>query len=62
MIDLANRLRERAQVARSEKTGTALGDALHFEEAADRIEALEAELEAAHRLYSEATSLIRTFS
>jgi len=35
---LVERLRERASAARSESTGTALGDALHFEEAADTIE------------------------
>ena len=44
MSDLIYRLRERAGVARSEKTGTGLGDAVHFEEAAERIEALEAAL------------------
>lgn len=40
MTDLINRLRERAKVAREENTGTALGDALHFEEAADEIDRL----------------------
>lgn len=35
MTDLINRLRERAVAAREEGTATALGDALHFEEAAD---------------------------
>jgi hypothetical protein len=38
--DLRHRLRERAATARSEETATALGDALHFEEAADEIEIL----------------------
>lgn len=37
---LVARLDERALVARSEGTGTALGDALHFEEAASTIRAL----------------------
>jgi hypothetical protein len=41
MSGLIYRLRERAGVARSEKTGTGLGDAVHFEEAADRIDCLE---------------------
>jgi len=36
--DLITRLRERAAAAREEGTATALGDALHFEEAADQIE------------------------
>jgi hypothetical protein len=38
--ELVERLRERAAIARGEKTGTALGDAIHFEEAADEIERL----------------------
>ena len=38
--DLVRRLRERAKAAREEMTGTALGDALHFEEAADELELL----------------------
>jgi len=41
MTDLTTRLRERAVAARAEGTATALGDALHFEEAADRIDADE---------------------
>lgn len=40
MTDIVERLRERATVARSEKTGTAVADAIHFEEAADEIERL----------------------
>ena len=44
MSDLVERLREREKFAREETTATSLGDALHFEEAADRIEALEAEV------------------
>ena len=44
MDDLTQRLRERAAIARNENTGTALGDAIHFEQAAARIEALEAEV------------------
>ena len=39
-LSLVERLRERAAIARGEKTGTALGDAIHFEEAADEIERL----------------------
>jgi hypothetical protein len=38
--DIVERLRERAQFAREERTGTGLGDALHFEEAAVEIERL----------------------
>jgi hypothetical protein len=38
--DLVSRLRERAKVAREEMTGTSLGDALHFEDAANEIERL----------------------
>jgi cytosine/adenosine deaminase-related metal-dependent hydrolase len=38
MTDLVTRLRERAAAAREEGTVTALGDALHFEEAAGQIE------------------------
>jgi hypothetical protein len=37
---LVDRLRERASVARSEGTGTATGDAVHFEEAAHEIDRL----------------------
>jgi hypothetical protein len=37
---LLGRLDERASVARSEGTGTVLGDALHFEQAATAIRAL----------------------
>ena len=44
MSDLVKRLREREKFAREETTATSLGDALHFEEAADRIETLEAAL------------------
>jgi len=44
MTNIVERLRERAAVARSESNGTALGDAVHFEEAAARIERLEAVL------------------
>lgn len=40
---LKARLRERAVFARSEGNATAIGDALHFDEAADAIERLEAE-------------------
>lgn len=47
MTDIVYRLRERASVARCENTGTALGDAVHFEEAADEITRLRAALEAA---------------
>lgn len=42
MTDIVKRLRERASVAREENTGTAIGDALHFEEAANAIERLDA--------------------
>ena len=38
--DVVARLRERAAIARGEKTGTALGDAYHFDEAAEEIERL----------------------
>lgn len=38
MSDLLTRLRERAANAREEGTATALGDAMHFEEAANAIE------------------------
>jgi hypothetical protein len=44
-IELLKALDERASVARSEGTGTALGDALHFEQAATAIRALVAENE-----------------
>jgi heterodisulfide reductase subunit C len=40
MTDLMERLRDRAKVAREENTGTAFGDAIHFEEAANEIERL----------------------
>lgn len=43
---VVERLRERAAIARGEKTGTALGDAIHFEEAADEIERLRAQVDA----------------
>ncbi len=43
MDDLKRRLRERADAAAAEGTATATGDALHFREAADAIEALQAE-------------------
>jgi hypothetical protein len=43
--ELLKALDERASVARSEGTGTALGDALHFEQAATAIRALVAENE-----------------
>ena len=42
MNDLIKLLMERAKIARSEGTGTGLGDALHFEVAADRITAMKA--------------------
>lgn len=45
MSDIVYRLRERASVARCENTGTALGDAVHFEEAADENTRLRAALE-----------------
>ena len=45
MRDLVNRLKRRADVARSEGTGTARGDAVHFEEAANSIEMLESRVE-----------------
>lgn len=51
-LSLVERLRERAAIARGEKTGTALGDAIHFEEAADEIERLRAELDEARELFS----------
>lgn len=41
MNDIVDRLKERAKNAREENTATALGDALHFEEAAATIERLE---------------------
>jgi len=44
--DLVPRLRGRARSARSENTGTGLGDALHFEQAANRIDMLVAALRA----------------
>jgi len=44
MSDLVESLRMRAVAAQSEGNATALGDALHFEDAAKRIEALEAAL------------------
>lgn len=40
MSDIVKRLKDRAKVAREESTGTALGDALHFEDAAAEIEDL----------------------
>jgi len=43
--DLCARLDERAAIARGEKTGTALGDAIHFEQAAAAIRELQAELD-----------------
>jgi hypothetical protein len=54
---LVERLRERAAIARGEKIGTALGDALHFDEAADEIERLTGDLERARaeRSYAHAT-------
>jgi hypothetical protein len=39
-MSIVERLNERAQVARGEETGTGLGDAIHFEEAAATITAL----------------------
>lgn len=42
-------LRERAVLAREEKTATALGDALHFERAAARIEMVESALRGIRR-------------
>lgn len=50
MSDLVKRLRERADAARVENNMTASCDADHFEEAADRIEALEAEVEKLKKL------------
>jgi hypothetical protein len=44
MGDIIERLRERAKTAREEKTGTADGDAIHFEEAAREIERLRGAL------------------
>lgn len=44
--DVVARLRKRAAIARGEKTGTALGDAYHFDEAADEIERLRTLLSA----------------
>jgi hypothetical protein len=43
--ETVERLTERASVARSEGTGTALGDAVHFEEAIALIERLAGALE-----------------
>jgi hypothetical protein len=41
--DIVDRLTERAAVARSEGTGTAMGDAVHFEEAANMIRSMRAD-------------------
>ena len=41
MSDIVERLQDRAIVARNEGTGTGLGDAIHFEEAASTITALQ---------------------
>jgi len=43
--DIVVRLRERADAARSENTGTAISDATHFEQAADEIEKLRLDLQ-----------------
>ncbi len=43
--DIVARLRERARLAREENTATALGDAIHFEEAAAEIARLRDKLE-----------------
>lgn len=45
MSDIVERLQDRAIVARNEGTGTGLGDAIHFEEAASTITALEKRVE-----------------
>ena len=60
MSRLVESLKIRAVAARSEGNATALGDALHFEDAAERIEALEAALKRAH--VHLATESVRGFS
>lgn len=44
--DIVERLRSRAEYAKQEKTGTADGDAVHLNQAADEIERLRAEVSA----------------
>ena len=39
-MGLISHLRDRATIARSENTATAIGDAIHFEKAADALEKL----------------------
>jgi hypothetical protein len=51
--DLVNRLCERARLAASEGNMTAKCDANHFTEAADRIEALEGEVERLNKAHDE---------
>lgn len=59
---LVERLRQRASTARLEGTGTALGDALHFEAAANEIEAREAEVRALKDGIREACDLLAELS
>lgn len=54
---LMESLHERAAIARGEKTGTALGDAIHFERAAAEIDRLTKELEEAR----EFSALVRDY-
>jgi hypothetical protein len=57
--DLVERLRARAKVAREENTGTAHGDAVHFDEAASEIERLRPYMEAFRREEDRADKLGR---
>ena len=57
MDDLKRRLRERADAAAAEGTATATGDALHFREAADAIEALQAQMAEAREQRDRAIAL-----
>jgi len=59
MTNLVERLRERARAAREERTATALGDALHFEEAADEIELLRHQVEEAEAALSDTLNMLR---
>ncbi|MEY2653731.1 MAG: hypothetical protein RLZZ524_759 [Pseudomonadota bacterium] len=56
MSDIVERLESRASAARREMTGTALGDALHFEEARDEIVRLRAENDVARNLVASSTN------
>ena len=59
--DLVERLRERAEYAREERTATGDGDANHFTEAADRIEAQAREIaEETARGFAMSAELSRT--